>query len=664
MTDAEFAARLDRLIDAFEESINRMGGTINRTAGSLGSLSGSLNNAGQSVSRTQQIFEAMTGMTMQATNAEALKVRVGMQLVDTFKDLVSSSRRAVASMYGVEAGLGTFVQTIDDIGKVLGAITGTVQTRLLASMNPGAVAAALGLEVLGQVAKEYAEYTKLQLRFMDQQLANFRSSNEAGAMFGGTLANMQLAAQQVGVGLPQLAKIIVSTKDDLANLGYGISHSSTLVAQQAATMARSDRAMLNLYGSTEELAKGTASYMALQAQLGSTEIGNLDKQRSGLTQFLLRQKELSEITGKRAEQLKEEEQARRRELAYSLKLGRLGETARQNVADGMAMAGKLFGDQGAAYAKEFFATGGKVVSRESLIFANMMPEAAKAISEMVSGVDESKEQYRSRIGSYLDANKEAFADFAKNLETFAEINYGANNPILTGMTSVGAKLVENANLIENINSVFKSMDEEARKRREGVVVAAGGVTQIDKVSEVIHTMEKTRLDNQIAIDKMINDNFVKMQNTIQVLGAAQFLQIKLTDYLTSAAVSSIDLVATPIAKLMNLIQNARTGLTGAEAQTQQEALDQAVRELRSTQPDFRSQIQPSTGPAAPAAAGTPAPGATPPAPAAGTPVSAAPVLNLNPVTDIMSAQVSKTDELIKIMSDNRDFTEKMLRAMG
>lgn len=660
MTDAEFAARLERLIDAFESSIERMGGTINRSAGSLGTLAGTLNNTGRAVSRTQQVFEQMTGMAYETTNVERLKQRVGLQVVTLFKDLAVSSRRAVAGMYGVEAGFGTMLQTVDDMTQLLGATSDVIKTRLLATMTPAGTAAAAALEVVGVVGREASEQLKLMIRFMDQQVASYKSASDVGAMFGGTLANMQLAAQEVGIGLPQLARIIVSTKDDLAALGYSISHSSKLVADQAATVARSDRAMLNLYGSTEELAKGTASYMSLQTQLGSTEISNLDKQRSGLTQFLLRQKELSDITGKRVDQLKEEEQARRRDLAYSLKLGRLGETARQNVADGMAMAGKLFGDQGAAYAKEFFATGGKVVSRESLIFANMMPEAAKAISEMVSGVDESKEQYRSRIGLYLDANKEAFANFAKNLETFAEINYGANNPILTGMTTVGAKLQENANLIDNINSIFKSMDEDARRRREGVVFTAGGVTQIDKVSEVIHTMEKTRLDNQVAIDKMINDNFVKMQNIVQVLGAAQFAQIKITDVLASASISTINAVSTPITALMDLVKNFDANATGEAAQNQLNALSEAVKKLPPPPPPPTTTPPTTTPPSSP----TPGTGNTPGAPTAtGTPASGSTLFNLNPVTDIMHTQVSKTDELIRIMADNRDLTEKMLRAV-
>jgi hypothetical protein len=649
MTDAEFAARLERLIEAFENSINRMGGSINRSAGSLNSLAGQLNNTGRAASRTEQVFEAMTGMTMQATNAERLKVRIGLQLVETFKDLAVSSRRAVAGMYGVEAGFSTFAQTVDDVGNLLTNFNKMMQARALATMSPLGVGIAAGLKVLQNVVGEVGEYAKLQLRFMDQQLASYRSVNEAGAMFGGTLANMQLAAQEVGIGLPQLARIIVSTKDDLANLGFGISHSGQLVAQQAVTVARSNSAMLNLYGSTEDLAKATASYMSLQTQLGSTEISNLDKQRSGLTQFLLRQKELSEITGKRVEQLKEEEQARRRDLAYSLKLGRLGEDARQNVTEGMTLAGKLFGEQGAAYAKEFFATGGKVVSRESLIFASMMPEAAKAVSEMVVGVDESKEQYRSRIGSYLDANKAAFAAFANNLETFAEINYGANNPILTGMTSVGAKLLENKNFIENINSLFKSMEEEARKRREGVVVTAGGITQLDKVSEVIHTMEKTRLDNQVAIDKMINDNFVKMQNTIQVLGAAQFLQIKLTDLLTSVSISSINLVATPIAKLMDLVKKFDAGAEGDAAQRQMTDIDAAVQQLQ--------QLKLSQS-------NTTALGSTSTSPAAGPPVSAAGTLNLNPVTDLLAQHSEQNSEIINILKDNRDISEKIQRALS
>ena len=46
------------------------------------------------------------------------------------------------------------------------------------------------------------------------------------------------------------------------------------MAQYASTLARTDRAMLNLYGSTEELAAGTADYLSLQAQVGKTDLNN------------------------------------------------------------------------------------------------------------------------------------------------------------------------------------------------------------------------------------------------------------------------------------------------------------------------------------------------------------------------------------------------------
>ena len=193
----------------------------------------------------------------------------------------------------------------------------------------------------------------------------------------------------------------------------------------------------------------------------------------------------------------------------------MGDDAKRNVTEGMAVATKLFGTQGAKFAQEFFATDGRVVSPESLRFQAMMPEAAAAIAEMVSATGESKDQYRARIGSYLDANKEVFQQIAKDYEALAEINYGANNPILTAMTGVGTSLQNSAGLIENINDLFKKAKDEAAKADQGA----------DPITKTIQDAEKIRLDNQLAIDKIVKENFSKMTGMIKILGDIQQLQI-------------------------------------------------------------------------------------------------------------------------------------------
>lgn len=680
MTDAEFSARLDRLIEAFENTLSNAGATINRTAGSFSTVSSSLRNTASAASFAERAFEAYTGSAATATNVERLKVRVGEQLVDTFKTLFNTSVRASEALYSAESGVGSFSRTIDDVRAVLSNLSSAISASSIATLNPAVIAVGQALAAAGPLISGFATLVQNQLNLMQRQISTYNEVNRIGAMFGGTLTNMQTAAREVGVSLPMLGKMILDNVEDLSKFGFGVSHSSTIIAEHAASTARSDRALLNLYGSTEELAKGTANYIALQTQLGDVEAGDVKKNSAGINNFLLRQKELADITGKRTDQLKQEEQERRRNLAYTAKLGRLGDVARQNVTEGMAVAGKMFGEEGAAYAREFFATGGKVVSRESLLFAHTMPEAAEAVKALITNVDQSKEDYRKGVGEYFDANKDALQKFAQGLEQFAEINFAANNPILTSMTKVGSEILASANFINNINNLFKAAEEETEKRRLGIAIVDGKAIT-DTVSEVIHAAEKIRLENQLKIDAMVTENFGKMMGIIKAIGEVQMLQAQLSSFFTGIAGSITDTIYTQIERLRESIGGGQGG--GMASVEEQTAINQAL----------GNQTPVTATPAQAGTATTPGGSAAPPVPLPVTPPPAAApvrptgqqVSEINEVTEtvarnraiesnnsdlvlainkLIENQNSNSQEVVRVLKDSKDVQEKLLYSMA
>ena len=550
MTDQEFSERLNRLIDAFEQSVERMGGSINRNAGSLNSLAAGLSSSTRASTAAGQAFQSLTGMAYTAANVDKVKAAAGEQLVKTFKDLIDVSRRATESMYGSQSGFASFRSTLQDAGQVFGKLHSALVLGLAASAPQAAVA----VQALGKVIGTLSDHVGTLLGLMDRQRESYVRVNQVGAIFGGSLANMQIAAQSTGVALPILTQIILDNAEDLRMLGGGMSRNSTIVAKFAGDIARTNAPLLNLYGSTEELAKGTAQYLALQAQIGDREIANIDKQGDSLKAFLLRQKELTDITGKRAQQIKEEEAQRRRDLAYNMKVQRLtNKDARQNLMEGVAIAGQIGGDAGAKYAQEFFATGGKIVNKESLAFAATMPEAARAIAEMVSNVDVSKEEYRKKVGGYIEANKDAMLKEAKNNEYLAELAYSDALPqIARNMVTFSGTLSNSETYLENFNKTLKQLAEDEKLRKEGLVVTRDKegkvVTGVDTTQQTIMTAEQERLKTALAIDKMVNDNFGKMNEVIAALGSAQRLQVSITDTLASAGAS----LASAISRIVNL----------------------------------------------------------------------------------------------------------------
>ena len=512
INDDELRDAVNRMIDNFNLANGKISGAGAQAANRLNQMATSSNFVNNQ-------FRALTGSSATLNNVDRQRAQVGKQLITSLKALVTSSFNAAQALYGVSAGFAPFSRTLEDAQAGFNSALNTAALGLVSTLNPAGVAAAVALKTLGGFAGGILfGAMKLQLGLMEKQLNMYKQVNQTGAIFGGSLSNLQKAAQSAGTGVDILGNIIKGTGDRLSELGLSMSLGGYTVAQYASTLARTDRAMLNLYGSTEELAAGTADYLSLQAQVGKTDLNNQAANSKGLREYLRTTKELSDITGKRASQLKSEEDARRNELAYNLKIGRLGDDAKRNVTEGMAVATKLFGTQGAKFAQEFFATDGRVVSPESLRFQAMMPEAAAAIAEMVSATGESKDQYRARIGSYLDANKEVFQQIAKDYEALAEINYGANNPILTAMTGVGTSLQNSANLIKNINALFQKAKDEADAADRGA----------DPITKTIQDAEKIRLDNQLAIDKIVKENFSKMTGMIDILGKIQLMQVEVS----------------------------------------------------------------------------------------------------------------------------------------
>ena len=523
INDDELRDAVNRMIDNFNLANGKISGAANQAANGL-------NRMATSSTFVQNQFRALSGTSATLANVDRQRGMIGKQLVDTFKKLTQSTINAVDALYGVPAGFSSFSRTLSDVQEFVDSTVKILSSGLMVTLQPQLVLMGGILKGLNEtVLPVFFGAMKLQLGLMEKQLNMYKQVNQTGAIFGGSLAQMQKFAQGAGTGMEILGNIIKGTADRISEMGLSMSLGGYTVAQYASTLARTDRAMINLYGSTEELASGTADYLSLQAQVGKTDLNNQAANSKGLREYLRTTKELSDITGKRVSQLKSEEDARRNELAYNLKIGRLGDDARRNVTEGMAVATKLFGSEGAKFAQEFFATDGNVVSPEALRFQALMPEAAAAIAEMVTATGETKDQYRTRIGGYLDANKEVFQQIAKDYEKLAEINYGANNPILTAMTGVGVKLQNSASLLENINSLFKKAKDEAAKADQGA----------DPISKVIQDAEKIRLDNQLAIDKIVKENFTKMSSIIQLLGDVQKIQILASGYVVDLATTAL-----------------------------------------------------------------------------------------------------------------------------
>jgi hypothetical protein len=274
----------------------------------------------------------------------------------------------------------------------------------------------------------------------------------------------------------------------------------------------SNSALRALYGNFDELSTGVADYLASQAQLGLSAKSDYAVNKAAATDYLYRQKELTAITGKNAELLKKEEEARRNQLDYNLKLGRLGDEARKNVAEGLAIAGKVFGSEGAKYAEEYFATGGKVYSKSALAYQAINQEAAAVMASMVGAVDQSREGFRSFTGSLLKDAAPALEAYARSNENLAEINRAANNPFITSMAATSASIIENLTFLKKSTDLFATIEADRLKM----------TTQpLDAATQAYANAQAALLNNQMQIDTAVLANMQSMGRTLELLNQIQ-----------------------------------------------------------------------------------------------------------------------------------------------
>lgn len=531
---------------------------------------GGLNSAGQqlaaqllraaSAGNTQTTAATATSQSLAQLTARSQSVDAGLKNIGgALVGLINQATNLTAGIYGADKAFTSVTPTVDAVASVLSkVITGlgqltsgiTVLGFSLGNASAGlANFANTGLEVVTNILK-------FQLETSQKVADGFIASVKAGAMFGGSITRLGQSAASLFVPLQTLVKVITANVESLSKLGLGQERAGLLVAGMTKQVFNSSESLRVMYGGFDELAVGVAQYLELQSQLGVNVQNDARITKDAAIEYLFRQRELSAITGKNTDLLKKEEQGRRTQLDYNLKLGRLGEVAKANVSEGMALSGKLFGDLGSKYAQEFFATGGKVISKEMLTFAYTNQEAASAIAQLMSNVDQSSATFRSGNAAYLQANAPALEAYARSLESFAELNRAANNPILRAQTETGAAILENLTLLKDLTGQYAGFEAERNRRLKEA---------LDPATKAFAEAQKELLINQTEIDKTVLKNMESIGATLKLFNDIQrgfvSLQAEANDTLNKiikSGFSSSKYVEELVNRILNIIINPPT----------------------------------------------------------------------------------------------------------
>lgn len=483
------------------EMLDAMGG-VGAAGQDLIKVLGAMSKAGaEDATATKAVTDQL-----QKLKDRASKLDAGLAgLATTGISIIAAFGSVTTAAYGAK---GAFTAVIPTVNAFSAGIKGVVTA--LGQMFSGVTVAGFGF---GEATKGAAtllttgielltNVIRFQLETAQKLADNYVDMAKSGATFGGSINRMAAAASDAELPIADFAQLIKTNVEALVTMGGSLTQNAVQVSKMSVNIGKTNAALLVQYGSYEALAQGVTEYIALQNRLGIDESRRGKGLTEAATEYLFRQKELTALTGKNAETLKKEEEARSRELAYKLKISRMDDNARRNLDEGIGVATKFLTDEGMAYIKELVATGGRVVSASAITYQNMNQEGAALAQNIYDTRNQSKQDYRKGLGEYLQASAPAMEAFAKQTESLAEINYAANNTIIKGMTDQGAKFVEAVSMARNAVEMFAKLEKE---RLEGPGAASAGFAAAIEMNRT----------TQIQIDGIVRENMNKMSELVK-----------------------------------------------------------------------------------------------------------------------------------------------------
>jgi len=542
---------------------------------------GGLNSAGQQLAssllqaakagNTQTNAATATSQSLAQLTARSASVDAGFKNIGgAFVGLINQATNLTADIYGADKAFTSVIPTVNAVSSVLSkVITGIGEmgsgisflTFSFGNASRGLASFAnTGIEIVTNILK-------FQLETSQKVAEGFIASSKAGALFGGSITRLGQSAASVFVPIQTLVKVITANAESLSKLGLGQERAGLLVAGMTKQVFNSSESLRVMYGGFDELAVGVAQYLELQSQLGINVKRDDAVNRASAIEYLYRQKELTAITGKNADLQKKEEQARRTQLDYNLKLGSLGNVAKENVQESLALFGEAAGPAGVKFLEEYFATGGKVISKAALTFQADMPQFAELGIGLIESVNQSRAGFRESAGALFKEAGPALLDFAKSQGETATINRAANNEILTVRGATLSAALAAASLFENLDATFVKIEANRAAMEKG---------PLDKPTKAFADAQKELLINQTEIDKTVLKNMESIGATLKLFNDIQrgfiSLQAEANDTLNKiikGGFSSPEYVKELISKILEVIQNpparppnTSTGSTG------------------------------------------------------------------------------------------------------
>jgi len=426
------------------------------------------------------------------------------------KEELDGLKNALRNAAGQTSSLGqNFSQASKQIGTGLtGLATAMANGQQGASVfngaiNAGSAAMSTLLSNMGPLGTAFGELSKFAstyvIRANQQGDALFKSFQDLSRVGGasaegmtGVFDNMQKFGLSMSQ-LPEFGAMIAQNSEALATLGGTVSQGAKEFANVAAGIQQSGlQSEFQRMGlTTKNINEGTASYLRLQSLTGASAKKSQEELTAGAAQYIQQQDRLSKLTGKSADALAKEEEARLSDQRYA---------ALTRELEQKAAAARAAGDEDSAKAAE------DQIAQNRELMAQTPAALRQGVQDLMSGFVNSPEA------------KKMYTSLPEMSQAIMSQNYKASEVLTKGATEATGTLDRNtalakAGLSNQVNADFAGLrDLEAKNRAKTAEEnAAAAKTEQDKLKEGANV----DINNQVALRQAQTATTIAMDNLVQ-----------------------------------------------------------------------------------------------------------------------------------------------------
>jgi hypothetical protein len=494
-----------------QQLLEKLGLTANNTTGAMQQLISALSKTA-SASNNQTNAATLTAQSLQQLQGSSSRLASGFgAALSVGTGFVSGLTSLTATIYGADKAFSSVIPTLSFITNTFtksvtaaGTVLSGFSVRGL-SFGRASEAAAAGVAATAEIL---SDVIKFQIESAQKVSDQFQELTKVGATFGGSIGRMGAVAAELRIPLLQFGKVITGNIESLSKLGGSITDAGLRIVTFGMDLYDNEDSLVALYGGIENISAGAADFMALQASIGKGVTTDNVAQRNAIKEYLIRQKELTAITGQSADAAKKAEEERRRDLAYQMKVSRMSTEAQANVSEAFGIAQTKFGDEASQYLKEFIRTQGKVTDPAMIAFAAGNQEVARTMEMFANNINLGKNEFRRTYAGFIKSNIDSYRGFAESIEDLAELPPSLMNNFVQTQTKTGAQLINSMGYFEDVQASVERMIQEGTQLR-------GAVS--DPATKTFVDAERDRAKIQREIDSTVLTNMQNIGGTIRYL---------------------------------------------------------------------------------------------------------------------------------------------------